>query len=126
MEQKTGLSGELRLGSPHADPHWECRNRTNRLTPTIEFLNFFSGNPAKGSIGSTIANAVLAAPLGEIYVLQHLFFYANGEPIRRLYQVHHHWHRTLKRLAIRYRRPYTARHSCVSWDFATVAGHCHG
>jgi integrase len=47
---------------------------------------------------------------------QHLFFHGNGEPIRRLYRVHHHWHRTLKHLAIRYRRPYTARHSSVSWD----------
>jgi hypothetical protein len=47
---------------------------------------------------------------------ERLFFHANGEPIQRLYQVHHHYHRTLKRLAIRYRRPYTARHSSVSWD----------
>jgi hypothetical protein len=46
----------------------------------------------------------------------HLFFHANGEPIRRLYQVHRHWRLTLQRLAIRYRRPYTARHSSVSWD----------
>jgi integrase len=47
---------------------------------------------------------------------QHLFFHENGEPIRRLHQVHRHWRLTLKRLAIRYRRPYTARHSSVSWD----------
>ncbi len=40
----------------------------------------------------------------------------DSTPIRRLYQVHRHWQCTLKRLAIRYRRPYTARHPSVSWD----------
>jgi integrase len=47
---------------------------------------------------------------------QNLFFHADGGAIRRLYQVHRNWRLTLKRLAIRYRRPYTARHSSVSWD----------
>jgi integrase len=50
--------------------------------------------------------------------IQHdqLFFYADGRPIRRLYDVHRHWQQSLKTLAIRYRRPYTARHSSVSWN----------
>jgi len=47
---------------------------------------------------------------------EHLFFHADGEPIRRLHKVHYQWRHTLKRLAIRYRRPYTARHSSVSWN----------
>jgi integrase len=47
---------------------------------------------------------------------QHLFFDAHGKPIQRLHAVHRRWHRTLKGLAIRYRSPYTARHSSVSWD----------
>jgi integrase len=50
--------------------------------------------------------------------IQHdsLFFDANGAPINRLQQVYGHWRQTLQRLAIRYRKPYAARHSSVSWD----------
>jgi integrase len=47
---------------------------------------------------------------------EQLFFEPNDQPIRRLHSVHRRWHRTLKRLAIRYRTPYTARHSSVSWN----------
>ena len=47
---------------------------------------------------------------------EHLFFTATGEPIRRLHVPYSHWRRTLQRLPIRYRKPYTARHSSVSWD----------
>lgn len=46
----------------------------------------------------------------------HLFFEPSGQPIQRLHAVHRRWHRTLKRLAIRYRTPYTARHTSVSWN----------
>ena len=41
---------------------------------------------------------------------------ATGEPIRRLHVPYSHWRGTLRRLPIRYRKPYTARHSSVSWD----------
>jgi hypothetical protein len=37
-------------------------------------------------------------------------------PIRRLYTPYSHWRTTLRRLPIRYRKPYAARHSSVSWD----------
>ena len=47
---------------------------------------------------------------------EHLFVEPNGQPIRHLHGVHRRWHRTLKRLAIRCRTPYTARHSSVSWN----------
>lgn len=47
---------------------------------------------------------------------EHLFFRANGKPIRKLGEVYGRWRQTLKRLAIRYRKPYAARHSSVSWD----------
>jgi integrase len=47
---------------------------------------------------------------------EHLFFTAAGEPIRRLYTPYSHWRTTLRRLPIRYRKPYAARHSSVSWD----------
>ena len=46
-----------------------------------------------------------------------LFFKANGQPLRNLLYPGKCWHRTLSRLKnIRYRRPYTARHTSVSWD----------
>jgi hypothetical protein len=46
----------------------------------------------------------------------HLFFNADGTPIRRLREPYERWHRTLCRLPIRYRKPYSARHSSVSWS----------
>ena len=45
----------------------------------------------------------------------HLFFHADGTPIRRHAQVYARWRSTLKRLSIRYRKAYAARHSSVSW-----------
>jgi integrase len=70
------------------------------------------------------ARAILARQLRLRETLQrqgrlkhdHLFFQANGAPIRRLHAVYRPWQRTLRRLAIRYRKPYAARHSSVSWD----------
>lgn len=47
---------------------------------------------------------------------EHLFFTATGAPIRRLHVPYSRWRRTLRRLPIRYRKPYAARHSSVSWD----------
>ena len=47
---------------------------------------------------------------------EHLFFTATGAPIRRLHVPFSHWRGTLRRLPIRYRKPYVARHSSVSWD----------
>jgi integrase len=46
----------------------------------------------------------------------HLFFYGNGEAIRDLRTVYPRWRRTLRCLGLRYRKPYTAHHSSVSWD----------
>jgi integrase len=49
-----------------------------------------------------------------------LFFKATGEPIRNLQYAHSRWRRTLARLpSIRYRKPYCARHSSVSWNLMT-------
>ena len=46
-----------------------------------------------------------------------LFFKEHGEPLRNLLCPGHRWRRTLGKLRnIRYRRPYTARHTSVSWD----------
>jgi integrase len=47
----------------------------------------------------------------------HLFFKETGEPIRNLQYTHSRWRRTLLQLSsIRYRKPYCARHSSVSWN----------
>ena len=50
----------------------------------------------------------------------HLFFKDNGEPIRNLLYPYVRWRQTLQRLRmIRYRKPYCARHSSVSWNLMT-------
>jgi integrase len=47
----------------------------------------------------------------------HLFFKADGEPIRNLEYPYVRWRHTLMQLrGIRYRKPYCARHSSVSWN----------
>ena len=48
---------------------------------------------------------------------EHVFFKADGQPIRILQYAWIRWHRTLTRtLKGRYRDPYNARHSSVSWN----------
>jgi integrase len=47
---------------------------------------------------------------------QQLFFDTDGSAIRRLREPYARWHRTLRGLSIRYRKPYAARHSSVSWN----------
>lgn len=44
-----------------------------------------------------------------------MFFREDGTPIRNLNDPYDCWGWTLKRLKTRYREPYNARHSCVSW-----------
>jgi integrase len=47
----------------------------------------------------------------------HLFFTPEGAVIRHLRNVARRWRHSLSRLSgIRYRRPYNARHSSVSWN----------
>jgi integrase len=47
----------------------------------------------------------------------HLFFTAEGAVVRHLKYVARRWRHSLRRLRdIRYRRPYNARHSSVSWN----------
>ena len=46
----------------------------------------------------------------------HLFFTNSGRPIADLKYPYTRWQRTLQRLAIRYRKPYMARHTSVSWN----------
>jgi integrase len=45
-----------------------------------------------------------------------LFFNSNGTPIRGLGQAARCWRQSLNRLGLRFRRPYCARHSSVSWN----------
>jgi integrase len=51
----------------------------------------------------------------------HLFFTASGEPMRDLKYPYWRWQRTLRRLPIRCRKPYLARHTSVSWNL--MLGH---
>ena len=46
----------------------------------------------------------------------HVFVLDSGEPIRNLQVPATRWRKTLRSLKVRYRRPYTARHSSVSWN----------
>ncbi len=47
---------------------------------------------------------------------EHVFFRETGEPFRNLQIPGRRWRQTLSALKLRYRRPYTARHSSVSWN----------
>jgi integrase len=47
---------------------------------------------------------------------EELFFKEDGTPIRNLQYPWVRWRRTLERLKARYREPYNARHSSVSWN----------
>jgi integrase len=46
----------------------------------------------------------------------HIFFLDTGEPLRTLHHPQVRWRTTLQSLKLRYRRPYTARQTSVSWD----------
>ena len=46
----------------------------------------------------------------------HVFFLESGEPMRSLQCPQIRWRKTMRSLKLRYRRPYTARHSSVSWN----------
>src|SRR6185312_12387165 len=50
--------------------------------------------------------------------IQHdcLFFTDSGAPIPHVNYAHRRWQHTLQRLPIRYRKPYVARHTSVSWN----------
>jgi integrase len=47
---------------------------------------------------------------------EHVFFCETGEPFWNLQIPGKRWRATLTALKLRYRRPYTARHSSVSWS----------
>jgi hypothetical protein len=51
---------------------------------------------------------------------EHVFFQETGEPFRSLHHPQRRWRKTLQSLEVRYRRPYTARQTSVSW--ALMAG----
>ena len=55
-------------------------------------------------------------------VIRHnyLFFAASGDPIESLLSTGERWRSTLRRLPVRYRRSYCARHTSVSWNL--IAG----
>jgi hypothetical protein len=46
----------------------------------------------------------------------HLFFQGDGQPIQHARYPYTRWRQTLKKLPIRHRKPYSARHSSVSWN----------
>lgn len=46
----------------------------------------------------------------------HVFFQETGPPITNLVYPYTRWSRTLRSLKLRYRKPYAARHSSVSWN----------
>jgi integrase len=50
---------------------------------------------------------------------EHVFFLETGEPFRSLHHPQRRWRKTLQSLKVRYRRPYTARQTSVSWSLMT-------
>ena len=47
---------------------------------------------------------------------EHVFFQESGRPLSNLVYPYTRWSRTLRSLKLRYRKPYAARHSSVSWQ----------
>jgi integrase len=47
---------------------------------------------------------------------EHVFFVETGESFRSLHHPQRRWRKTLQSLKVRYRRPYTARQTSVSWS----------
>jgi integrase len=47
---------------------------------------------------------------------EYVFFVETGEPFRTLHHPQRRWRKTLQSLKVRYRRPYTARQTSVSWS----------
>jgi integrase len=47
---------------------------------------------------------------------EHVFFVEAGEPFRTLHHPQRRWRKTLQSLKVRYRPPYTARQTSVSWN----------
>jgi integrase len=47
---------------------------------------------------------------------EHVFFVETGEPFRTLHHPQRRWRKTLQSLKVRYRPPYTARQTSVSWN----------
>jgi integrase len=45
-----------------------------------------------------------------------VFFQDNGKPISALSYAYTRWRYTIDKLQVRYREPYNAHHSCVSWN----------
>jgi integrase len=45
-----------------------------------------------------------------------VFFRDDGQPMRTLKDAYMRWRHTIEKLNVRYREPYNARHSCVSWN----------
>jgi integrase len=45
-----------------------------------------------------------------------VFFRDDGQPMRTLKYAYMRWRYTIEKLKVRYREPYNARHSCVSWN----------
>jgi integrase len=45
-----------------------------------------------------------------------VFFRDDGKPMRNLKYVYMRWRYVVENLKVRYREPYNARHSCVSWN----------
>jgi integrase len=72
---------------------------------------------ARRTLDDQIANQV-SAQLGterERVIHDFVFFKEDGEPILSLKYPYMRWRYAAEKLGLRYRDPYTARHSCVSW-----------
>jgi len=57
-----------------------------------------------------------ARPFDRTVKHPYIFFKDNGEPITDLSYPYRRWRSVLERLNVRYREPYTARHSFVTWN----------
>lgn len=97
--------------SGFGSPTHDSRNSVARRSLSCLVL----GGRALQILNRQLALRAQLVAAGQIHH-DHLFFAATGAPIIHLRHPYVRWRRTLQRLAVRYRKPYCARHSSVSWN----------
>jgi len=72
--------------------------------------------PRRGHLVSAAIPLQMTTPKTIPIDHDHLFFQEDGRPIQYARYPYARWRQTLKKLPIRHRKPYSVRHSSVSWN----------
>jgi hypothetical protein len=103
-------------------------NQWGEAQGNYDEFRFFTGMRPSEQIALTVADLDIHAGTLSVNTLRdqmkragkidhdHLFFQEDGQPIQHARYPYARWRQTLKKLPIRNRKPYSARHSSVSWN----------